>query len=144
MKKDRVYENWFAQACSDLEDAKYLMKGRKYNSACFFAQQAVEKALKAFLLFAGADQVWGHSVYELCNDSRDFDEDFAQICEEVALLDKYYIPTRYPDALPGGIPSLVYGFQDASAAISIAEKALKFIGGKIGMKCPGGGEVNEQ
>ena len=136
LEKNKIHENWFIQACNDLEDARYLMDGRKYNSACFFAQQSVEKALKAFLLFAGADEVWGHSVYELCNDSKDFDRDFEEICEEVALLDKYYIPTRYPDALPGGIPSLVYGIQDAKMAIEISEKALEFIGKKMGTKCP--------
>jgi HEPN domain-containing protein len=38
-----------------------------------------------------------------------------QICE-MAILDQYYIPTRYPDGLPGGLPFEVYtADQDAVA-----------------------------
>ncbi|RKY99128.1 MAG: DNA-binding protein [Candidatus Hydrothermota bacterium] len=137
-KNEQTYKNWYLQACHDLNDAVFLIKGRRFNVACFLAQQAVEKAFKAFLLFKGADEVWGHSVFELCQDAVHFDKDFEKICSEVASLDKYYIPTRYPDALPGGIPSLVFGEKDATLAIEVAEKALNFIGNKLKLSCSGG------
>jgi HEPN domain-containing protein len=37
--------------------------------------------------------------------------------------DKYYIPTRYPEALPGIIPSEAFDKDDAERAISLAEKS---------------------
>ena len=36
------------------------------------------------------------------------------------MLDQYYIPTRYPDALPGSAPFEVYGSSQASSAIETA------------------------
>jgi HEPN domain-containing protein len=45
-------------------------------------------------------------------------------------LDKYYIPTRYPDALPGIIPSEAFDKDDAEKAISLAEKIINFIKSK--------------
>ncbi|MGB9797879.1 MAG: HEPN domain-containing protein, partial [bacterium] len=95
-------ERWLEQAIHDLEDARFNLSGGRYNVACFLAQQAAEKALKAFLLKKGADEVWGHSIADLCEDAKNFDPSFAKIEREITLLDKYYLPTRYPDALPGG------------------------------------------
>ena len=42
---------WMARARSDLESAEGLANIPKYGDALFFCQQAVEKALKAFLTF---------------------------------------------------------------------------------------------
>jgi HEPN domain-containing protein len=38
---------WLLQAEQDLDDAEFNLKGRRYNVACFLAQQSAEKALKA-------------------------------------------------------------------------------------------------
>ena len=58
-------ERWLAQARRDLDDARFAERGARWNLACFFAQQAAEKALKAFLYGRGAEAVWGHLVAEL-------------------------------------------------------------------------------
>ncbi|NNG66923.1 HEPN domain-containing protein [Caldanaerobacter subterraneus] len=34
----------------DLDSAEIMFKAGKYNMVCFFSHQAVEKALKAFLI----------------------------------------------------------------------------------------------
>lgn len=120
-------ERWLEQAIHDLEDARFNLSGGRYNVACFLAQQAAEKALKAFLLKKGADEVWGHSIADLCEDAKNFDPSFAKIEREIVLLDKYYLPTRYPDALPGGIPSYAFDEEDAKRAITISEKAINFV-----------------
>jgi len=39
-------------------------------------------------------------------------------------------PTRYPDALPGIIPSEAFDKDDAEKAISLAEKIINFIKSK--------------
>jgi len=128
-KKEKA-KRWFLQALRDLDDAKFNLSGERFNVACFLAQQSAEKALKAYLFLKGADEVWGHSVGELCEDAKTFEEDFKEIEKESKSLDKYYIPTRYPDALPGGIPSESFDKSDAERAISLAEKIINFIKSK--------------
>ncbi len=50
---------------------------------------------------------------------------FAELRPEVAKLDRYYIPTRYPNGLPeGGLPGEAFDRSDAEAAIVVAEKAI--------------------
>ncbi|MCX7668068.1 MAG: HEPN domain-containing protein [Atribacterota bacterium] len=124
-------ERWFRQARRDLGDAEYLREGGRFHLACFLSQQAAEKGIKAFLYAQGAELVWGHSVAELCEDARDFDPDFSEIASLGGLLDKYYIPTRYPNGLPGGIPAEAYGEDDARMAISLAWKILEFVARKL-------------
>ncbi|MCX7916592.1 MAG: HEPN domain-containing protein [bacterium] len=129
--KENEYKRWFNQALCDLDDAKFNLSGKRYNVACFLAQQSAEKGLKAYLIYKGAEDIWGHSVGELCGDAKDFDNSFLLIENESKLLDKYYIPTRYPNALPGSIPSEVFDEQDAKKAICMAEKILNFVKKKI-------------
>jgi HEPN domain-containing protein len=125
-------KRWFLQALRDLDDAKFNLSGGRFNVACFLAQQSAEKALKAYLFLKGAEEVWGHSVGELCEDAKNFDEDFKEIESASKSLDKYYIPTLYPNALPGGIPSESFDKSDAEKAISLAEKIINFIKSKTG------------
>jgi HEPN domain-containing protein len=125
-------KRWFLQALRDLADAKFNLLGERFNVACFLAQQSAEKAMKAYLFLKGADEVWGHSVGELCEDAKNFDEEFKEIETAAKSLDKYYIPTRYPNALPGGIPSESFDKTDAEKAISLAEKIINFIKSKTG------------
>lgn len=44
--------------------------------------------------------------------------------ESFAVLDQYYVPTRYPNGLPGGIPSDVYTENQAAAAVDIARQVV--------------------
>lgn len=115
---------WLAQAERDLDDAGYAASGRRYNLCCFLAQQAAEKAMKAYLYAHGEEEVWGHSVGELCKDASSFDVDFKTLQEAAAALDKFYIPTRYPNSLPGGIPSEVYQEKDAAEALSLSRRII--------------------
>lgn len=96
---------WLEKARRDLDDARFAASGSRWNLACFLSQQAAEKALKAFLYARGAEAVWGHSVAELCQEAAAHDAAFGALRVEAAALDQYYIPTRYPNGLPGGIPA---------------------------------------
>jgi len=42
-------------------------------------------------------------------------------------LDRYYIPTRYPNGLPGGIPKENFTEEDADEGIKAAEEIIKAI-----------------
>jgi len=131
--KDHIIESkrWLSQGLQDIDDAKFNLSGKRCNVACFLAQQSAEKVLKAFLISQEADHVWGHSTTELCRDAKSFDQEFDTIEHDAKLLDKYYIPTRYPDALPGAIPSEAYDESDANKAISLAEKLICFVNSKL-------------
>ena len=122
---------WFLQAQRDLDDARYSAAGQRFNLACFLAQQSAEKALKALLYSAGAEAVWGYSVAELCQDIIAIHPDLAPLAAIGGPLDKYYIPTRYPNGLPGGIPSDAFVSADAQMAISMAEQVLDTISSKL-------------
>ncbi|MEW6069940.1 MAG: HEPN domain-containing protein, partial [Candidatus Thermoplasmatota archaeon] len=107
MRRNLVAEGkrWLKQAENDFDDAKFSLGGKRYHLACFLAQQSAEKALKAYLYTMGEEELWTHSVAELCAMAGRFDAEFRKIKQESSALDKYYVPTRYPNALPGGVPS---------------------------------------
>ena len=127
--KDPVTEaaRWLKQAQYDLEAAKYNAEGRFYATACFSAQQSAEKALKAFLFRQGERFVTGHSVAELCERCGEHQKAFASMTLQVGKLDRFYIPTRYPNGLPGGVPAEVYDEQDAKGAIALATEVLELV-----------------
>ncbi len=90
------YKDWWIQARADLKHAKDSLKGEAYEWACFAAQQAVEKALKAVFEKRG-EQIWGYSITRMLQvlqkrGVKTSDE----LIESGKILDKHYIPTRYP------------------------------------------------
>jgi HEPN domain-containing protein len=111
---------WLEQARKDLSAAEVLSEHGHHNVACFLAQQAAEKAVKAFLYSHGAEHVWGHSVAELLKDSSTFADIPNTMVAKGFTLDKHYIATRYPNGLPGGIPADAYSADDAQAACDAA------------------------
>ena len=118
---------WIRQAERDLEDAKFLQEGKRYNLACFMGQQAGEKAVKAYLYNQGAEDVWSHSLADLCEDAKILNGMFDVIKSLAVLLDKYHDLTRYPNFLPGGIPCEVYDDVDGERAIHVAGEVISFV-----------------
>lgn len=123
---------WIAQARQDLSDGRYLQGGERYHLACFLAQQAAEKALKAFLYSRGVEAPWGHSAADLSEAAASLDPSLKEFHSEAAGLDKYYIPTRYPNGLPGGLPADAYGPADSDAALSSAERVIEAVERRMG------------
>jgi HEPN domain-containing protein len=67
----------------------------------------------------------GHGIGDLCDEVRRVAGVAAgELCEELVALDIYYIPTRYPDALPSGVPAEAFSMRHAEAAIELASKTL--------------------
>ena len=132
MKPDSLQEGrrWLLQAKQDLKDAKYSLDGRRFHLACFLSQQTAEKALKAFLYTKGEERVFGHSVAELCKNAIMHDKGFEQV-KKASVLDKYYIPTRYPNGLPGGVPYEAFDEDDAVRAIDLASEVIERVRMKL-------------
>ena len=118
---------WLRQAEQDLEDAEFNLGGNKFNLTCFLGQQAAEKAVKAFLYHRGAEDVWGHSLIDLCEDAKIFDMFFDTIKSEARQLDKYHYITRYPEFLPSGISSEAFEREDADRAIELSQFVVNFV-----------------
>ena len=122
---------WLRQAEQDLMDASYNKNGERFNISCFLCQQASEKAIKAFLYLKEAEDVWGHSLIDLCEDAKIFDMFFDTIKSEARQLDKYYELTRYPEFLPGGICSEAFDVNDADRAYELSGFVVEFVKERI-------------
>jgi HEPN domain-containing protein len=60
--------------------------------------------------------VLGHSLMEMLLELEKKDNIFRDIRNEAKRLDRFYIPTRYPNGLPGGSPFQAYSADDLAEA----------------------------
>jgi HEPN domain-containing protein len=126
------YADWFRQAEADLRHARNSLEDGDFEWSCFAAQQAAEKALKAVFQKLGMD-AWGHTLTALIGNLPD---DVAQPSETLVnyarMLDKHYIPARYPNGFASGAPTDFYTKEEARSAIHNAEAILEFCRDQIG------------
>jgi len=116
----REGDRWLAQAGEDLRAARRIAEIGIHYGACFFAQQAAEKAIRGALIHRGLAPPRSHSVADLGETLASLGALPEALASRAARLDLYYLPTRYPDALPGGVPARVFGEEDSHAAVSLA------------------------
>jgi HEPN domain-containing protein len=105
--------------------SQILRVANEHPAACFHAQQAVEKSFKGLLSILG-DVKKSHSISEMVRIVKDAGYDRGDI-PPAGKLDRYYIATRYPDALPGSSAQDVFDLQDSNDAIGIAEQTIKLL-----------------
>ena len=133
MKRDPKGEalRWLRQAEIEFDDAKRLREAKRFYLALFLYQQVAEKALKAFLYAKGEEALFSHSIHELLNAATYYDTDFQKI-KKAKRLDDYYIPTRYPNGLPGGVPAEYYDDEnEAVEAEQVAQGLIELVQGKL-------------
>ncbi|MDI3280665.1 MAG: HEPN domain-containing protein [Bacillota bacterium] len=94
-----------------------------YNQVCFHAQQCVEKALKGLLEHRGYLPPPTHKLADLIPLTESMIAEDLE--DEIRLLDRFYIPTRYPDALPGLLPDGLPEKDAAQEALSVAKRVLE-------------------
>lgn len=122
--------DWLRQARVDLAHGRHDLDGGYYDWACFSAQQAGEKAVKAVFQKLGAE-AWGHSLCDLLTglDTRlNVPPELKAAAQE---LDKAYIPARYPNAHPSGAPADLYNQVEAERLIEHAERIVRFCEGLL-------------
>jgi HEPN domain-containing protein len=108
---------WWEQALDDrLFVLAMAQEARFFDKACFVAQQAAEKALKACLYAQGEREVYGHSILQFVRDLARSEPSFSRVANPAARLDRHYIPARYPNGLPGGTPCGSFTVDDLSVA----------------------------
>ncbi len=124
---------WLAQAEFDLDSARINFEAQIYAYTCFMCEQSAWNSLKAYLYFKGERYVWEHSIQKLSERCSKYDEEFIKFQEAGAVLDKYYLTTRYPDAVaPPAIPYQSFTKKEAQEAINLATEIFNFVKNKIG------------
>ena len=111
-------EAWLRISAEDLQSAEVLSDRKLFRPACYHAQQAVEKTLKALLIERNVEIPRTHNLLDLNNAVKKLGYAVALTDEDAVFLSSIY-RARYPsDAglLPLGEPIE----QDAARALKIA------------------------
>ncbi|HTY91739.1 MAG TPA: HEPN domain-containing protein [Methanocella sp.] len=124
---------WLTQAKDEFDDAGELRKRGRFYLALFHFQQAAEKALKAYLyLGAKSTEIFRlHSIGDHAEMAFDMDPDYEKV-KNAKKLDKYYFITRYPNGLPGDVPSRFFDDpEEAEEAMRLAKIVVELAERKI-------------
>jgi HEPN domain-containing protein len=116
--------DWFRQAERDLDQARASQRDGRHEWACFAAQQAAEKAVKALHLHRG-QEAWGHVVARLLLELPSRAPEV--LIEKAKVLDNFYVATRYANGHPEGAPFEHYGSLQSTQAIDYAHEIIEFV-----------------
>jgi HEPN domain-containing protein len=87
------------------------------------------KIFEGDILFSRREEGWGHSLFSLIENLKEIDKNiydkFEESKEEVKKIDRFYIPTRYPNGLIDILPSQAFGEKDYLGVEGIVDKILK-------------------
>ena len=111
--------NWFEFARTDLRVAELALDAGLFSQVCFHAHQAVEKLLKGFILSRGKRVPRTHSLLDLGRLAQELGFP-RELRDKIRILDGYYLPTRYPDAIPN--LSHLPQREEAEEALSLAKR----------------------
>ena len=123
---------WLAQAQHNLSMSEVLLESGFRAGACFHAEQTAQLALKSFLFARGRRNITIHSVQELAKQCAGEDEGFSPFVDHGTFLDRYYLSTRYPDALPEpAIPFESFTEQETRQAVGYATEIVELVRTKV-------------
>jgi len=127
MLDEKEYLRWLSSSRKTLSSALGDADRGDFNWACFKSQQAAEFAIKALLRGLGLPS-YGHSISRLFKVvEENLGSTKKEIVEAAKTLDKYYVPTRYPNAWVEGSPEEYYTRRDAESAIRCAEQIIGWV-----------------
>ena len=119
---------WVEKAEGDLLTARREYRARKspnFDAACFHAQQAAEKYLKAFLQETGKPVPRIHSLLELLGLVSKQDSGFMSLQADLNVMEGYAVQFRYP--------GLSANKAEAKAALQAAERVCSYARAKLGI-----------
>lgn len=122
--------DWLRQAERDLEQAEDSRRAGRHEWACFAAQQAAEKAVKALHHHHGQD-VWGHVLSELFGQLPQGVKVPDDLLQKAQVLDNFYVPARYPNGHAAGAPFEHYGPLQSEEGIRYASEIVRFARAKM-------------
>jgi HEPN domain-containing protein len=128
-KRREEAAEWLRYAREDLEAAAILVE-LKPKQALFHAQQAVEKALKGYLVLRDFEYPFTHSLTVLADLCVHLEESLRAEVSPAIWLTQFAVRFRYP----GGPEDP--GIEEASVGLADAERAVEAITGRV----KGGGD----
>jgi len=119
----RLIQEWLDYAHNDGLSAKSILTHRDGhpNGACFLSQQMAEKYLKALLIFYKKRVPKVHDLLELETILVAVDPAVQELHEDLTILNRYYIATRYPGDYPE------FSWKDAKEAYNAAVRVKDFV-----------------
>ena len=99
--RDEYSAEWFAKAGQDLARVQRRLDEEDIEDAAFHLQQALEKALKGYLIGRGWSLRKIHDLEALLDDAIGYEaklEEFRPLCQEAT---GYYLVERYPALTEG-------------------------------------------
>lgn len=100
-RDSRHYYDWLEFAAEDLHCASILLAEKQcLNAVGFHCQQAMEKALKSFIMYHTGAPVDGHNITWLCKTAGRHDAQVLGWLEMTPIMNRMYIECRYPADLP--------------------------------------------
>jgi HEPN domain-containing protein len=124
--EEKTYvKKWFEVADHDIENARMIIEINPtiLDIACFHCQQAVEKYLKAFLVYKKIEFEKIHDVVVLQKQCQDVEKEFAEFA--LKPLNDYAVRNRYPDDYI--MPSLKQTKEYYKIAFEVKQLVLKKI-----------------
>jgi len=131
MNRDEVIEDlvnkWIKKANKDLLSAERELSFEDpvTETVCFHSQQAVEKYLKAFLVYHQIHFTKTHRIMDLLELCATVDSSFKDELEDADNLTDYAVEVRYPDVW------VEPGIEETEEALEIANKVKEFVLSKI-------------
>ena len=127
MPSNDLVQSWLLKAARDLETAKIVASHLPdYDDViAFHCQQAIEKALKGYLIFLDIEFKPVHDLGYLLNLTATKDGAFDIYFEEVDRISRYAVQIRYPDTI---IKLTKFQIQEA---IAMADLICTLVNGKI-------------
>jgi len=120
-------QKWIGQAEHDFENARKTLEIDLYDLSIISCQQSAEKILKAlYIQLKSEEPPRIHSIRKLMA----LTDIPAEMLEEVADLDSYYLALRYPD-VSELMPYENCSKEDAELAIKKTEQILNLVKSKI-------------
>jgi HEPN domain-containing protein len=118
---------WLALAGLDLQAGEKALRGDDPlpRDACFHAQQAAEKSLKAYLVSRGVHPRRTHHLGALLGECADLDEGFRVLAAACEFLNPFAIETRYPSRITH------YTLEQARRALDLAKQIAEFATAKM-------------
>ena len=124
--KEDLINGWLNKADKDLLSAKHELSfpDTVTETVCFHCQQAIEKYLKAYLLFLEIPFTKTHGIGKLITMCETKDKEISMFQQEADKLTDYAVDVRYPDE--EFEPTL----EEAKEAVEIARKIKKYVSGQ--------------
>jgi HEPN domain-containing protein len=122
-------EPWWRQAIADLANAELVLKGNSYYATSWFAQQAVEKGLKA--LFVDRRDTLPPRTLDLNYLGREIAAP-SIIAADLQSLNPAFQRTRYPDFESGAAPVDDATEYDATRDIEAAPRVFEWLAQELG------------